>query len=235
MSELSEWLEPNNIEQQRWAIDYLFRKKVSPNPNPFDPHYYLIALDNSASNDPTYILAVRSMKAAWRQKKLRKSRKGKTEFSLTISNEKKRKLNKLAKKKGKTLGETLEDLIDDEAQRDEELRKEIKNQKELFSQSLELARGAHKSRIIEIENYTNILLYLLEENLNKMIQYETDAFKANQDFIHDHIGTKGFKEKRFLSESQAINTALKKNKSWNPKSFPLDIITKLNTKELIEK
>ncbi|NIC05361.1 hypothetical protein [Billgrantia bachuensis] len=233
MSELSKWLKPSNIEQHRWAADYLFRKNVSHNPNPPDPHYYLITLDNSASHDPAYILAVRSMKAAWRQKKLRKTRNGKTEFSLTISNGKKKKLNNLAKKKGKTLGETLEELIDDEAQRNEELRSEIKRQKELSSQSLELARGAHKTRIYEIEMYTNILLCLLEENLNKMIQYEMDAFKANHSSIHEHIGTKEFKEERFLSESETINKALKKVQSWAPKTFPLDIVTKLNTKQLI--
>ncbi|SEL28579.1 RepB family protein [Halomonas daqiaonensis] len=235
MTELYKWLKPNDIEQLLWATNYLHDKNVSYNSNPPDPYNYLITLDQGSFNNPAYILAVRSMKAAWRQRKLRKKRHGKTEFSLIISNEKKKKLNNLSKKKGKTQSETLEELIDDETQRNEELRNEIKRQKDVFSQRLEITRGAHKRKVFEIEMYTNILLYLLEENLKKMIQYEMDAFKANHSSIHEHIGTKEFKEERFMSESETINKALKRVQSWTPKTFPLDVVTKLNTQQLIHK
>ncbi|WP_148252246.1 hypothetical protein [Aidingimonas lacisalsi] len=233
MTGLIQWLKANDEEQHNWALEYLQKKGFYTFPFPPTCYEYLIQLEKNNNTNPNYILAVNSMKSAWRQKKARAKRKGKTEFSLTINKEKKRKLNSLAKKKGKTLGETLEELIDDEAQRDEERRNEIKRQKEIFSQRLKITRESHKRKIFEIEMYTNILLYLLEENLNKMIQYETDAFKANHPSIHTHIGTKEFKEERLSYESETIKKALRKVQSWTPKTFPLDIVTKLNTKQLI--
>lgn len=91
------------------------------------------------------------MKAAWRQKKLREKRKGKTEFSLVISNEKKSKLRTLSNKKGKTLNEALEELIDDEVARQKEHQQELLEAKKVLQQRLETVREAHKVNVNEVE------------------------------------------------------------------------------------
>lgn len=166
-------------------------------------------------------------------KKAQRKKKGKTEFSLVISNEKKRKLSTLAQQKGKTLGETLEDLINDELIRNEEHKEEIKKEKKAFEQKLYIAKESHKMKFSEAETTTDILLYLLQEYLLKMIQCEVDAFKANHPSIHEHNGNNDYKNKRFETETEIINKALGKISSWNPKSFPLHIITKSNIKKFL--
>ena len=162
------------------------------------------------------------MKAAWRQQQLRGKRKGKTEFSLVISKEKKSKLKALSSKKGKSLNETLEELIDDESARQTEHQKKILEAKKELNQRLEMARGAQA------------LLYLLDEYIKKMVQCEIDAFKANHASIHDHIGTKDYKESRLSAESEAINQALSKIPAWKKRTFPLDISTKINIKSMLK-
>lgn len=77
-------------------------------------------------------------------------------------------------------------------------------------------------------------MHLLDEYLKKMIQCEIDAFQANHSSIHDHIGTKDYKEKRLSTECEAINQALKKIPAWKKRTFPLGISTKINIKSMLK-
>lgn len=241
MSGLIKWLKIKDAEQQQWAIDYLHKRNFtltpySPtSPNPQNTFAYLIQLENNAKSNPHYILAVRSMKSAWRQKNLREKRKGKTEFSLVISKEKKRKLNTLAKQGGKTLGETLEILITEEIQRQVELKEEIKKEKAIINQKLEITKESYKVRMNERDMTINVLLYLLEQSIDKMLHHEIDAIKAYQPTAHLHSGTEEYKETRNSEESEKIRKTLRKIPTWEPNrfSFPLEIIKKLDIKKYI--
>lgn len=231
MSELTDWLNKNDTAQHEWTYNYLSNKGFST-PTRVQTYYlYLMFLDKNFNSSPSYILAVRSMKSAWRQKKLREKRKGKTEFSLIISNDKKRKLNHLAKKSGKTLGETLENLINEEAVRNEEYKDKIKKEKEEIKMKLETQRRAKEVDINEAQMKTKVLLCIIEEFLNKMIQCEVDAYEANHPSINKHFGSSEYKNDRLEMESRYINKALRNVPSWNNETFPLDVVTKLNIKK----
>lgn len=233
MSQLTGWTKEGHSEQNAWAVNYLYKKGFSPIIGGDDPYKNLFYMDETFKSDPTYALEVRNMKAAWRQKKSREKRKGKTEFSLVISNEKKNKLRALSRKKGKTLNETLEGLIDDEMARHVDYQKKLADEKKLLRQKLEMARGAQVTRLNEVELTTDALMYLLNEYVEKMIHYEVDALKANHPLIHDHHGTADYKESRLSYEREAINRALHNIPAWKKRTYPLDIGIKMRIKGIL--
>ena len=193
---------------------------MRPPPNPSNYYEALVNFDKQNQTDPVYKLALNSLKSAWRQKNLREKRKGKTEFSIVISNEKKKKLKTLARQQGKTLGETLEDLINNEIIRNKEYEEKIKNEKKTLKQMLNITREAHKIKINELEKTTTTLLHLLKKYVLKMIQHEIGAYEANHPSIYEHMGSKKHQDQRIAMESEIINKELKKLPSWNAKKFP---------------
>lgn len=237
--DLIKWIKRNDNDQHKWAINYLHKRNFSFSPYhstppvPPNTYEYLIELESNFKTNPHYLLAVRTMKSAWRQKKLRKKRAGKTEFSLVISNEKKKKLSTLAQQRGKTLGEALEEIINYESQRQIEVKEELKKEKELMKQKLELAKVSYNARAYKKDMTIHALLYLLEENIANMLQSEIDAIKAYQPTAYEHTGTKEYEESRLEEEKEKINNALKTIHSWEPTYFPLGIIEKLNIKKYI--
>ncbi len=96
MPGLIKWLKKDDTEQHTWAYKYLCSKGLKLYPNPSNYYEALVNFDKQNQTDPVYKLALNSLKSAWRQKNLREKRKGKTEFSIVISNEKKKKLKKTA-------------------------------------------------------------------------------------------------------------------------------------------
>ena len=234
MSSLKKWLRADEEDQQAWAVSYLEKKGIRLYSRPGKDYEYLLEIEKFFQKNPHYKLAENSMKAAWRQQKLRGKRKGKTEFSLVISKEKKSKLKALSSKKGKSMNETLEELIDDESARQIEHQKKLMEAKKELNQRLEMTRGAQAVKLNEVEATTDALLYLLDEYIKKMVQCEIDAFKANHASIHDHIGTKDYKESRLSAENEAINQALSKIPAWKKRTFPLDISTKINIKSMLK-
>jgi len=234
MSSLSKWLRPYDKDQHSWAVKYLENKGISFYSRPENDYEYLLEIDKRSQRNPHYKLAENSMKAAWRQKKLRENRKGKTEFSLVISNEKKSKLRALSSRKGKTLNETLEDLIDDETSRQAEYQKKLQEEKKALQERLVTARGAQAVRLNEVELTTGALMYFLDEYVRKMVQCEIDAFQANHSSIHDYIGTKDYKNTRLSAECEVINQALRKIPAWKKRTFPLDIDTKIKIKSMLK-
>lgn len=233
MTSLKRWLRPYDEEQHTWAVSYLEKKGIRLYSRPERNYEYLLEIDKLSQNSPHYKLAVNSMKSAWRQQKLREKRKGKTEFSLVISNEKKRKLSTLAQQRGKTLGETLEEIINYESQRQIEVKEELKKEKEIIKTKLELARGNYNNRVHKKDMTIHALLYLLEENIENMLQSEIDAIKAYQPTAYEHAGTKEYKELRLAEEIEKINRYLKTIPTWEPNYFPLGIMEKLDIKNFI--
>jgi len=234
MPSLRKWLRAYDEEQHAWAVSYLERKGIIPYSRPESNYDCLLEIDKKSQGNPHYKLAEISMKAAWRQKKIREKRRGKTEFSLVISNEKKSKLRALADKKGKTLNETLEELIDDETTRHASYKKELEEEKKVIRQRLEMTRSAQEAKLKEVELTTDSLLYLLNEYLERMIQCEVDAFKANHTSIHEHVGTDDYMTSRLSIETEAINKALRNIPAWKKRTFPLDIGTKINIKNMLK-
>jgi hypothetical protein len=234
MPSLRKWLRAYDEEQHAWAVSYLERKGIKPYSRPQNNYEYLLEIDQNFQENPHYKLAKNSMKSAWRQKKIREKRRGKTEFSLVISNEKKSKLRALADKKGKTLNETLEELIDDESTRQSSYKKELEEEKKTIRQRLETTKGAQEAKLKEVELTTDSLMYLLNEYVEKMIQCEIDAFKANHTSIHEHVGTNDYMKSRLSIETEAINKALRNIPAWNKRTFPLDIGTKINIKGMLK-
>ncbi|SDI88696.1 hypothetical protein [Billgrantia gudaonensis] len=234
MPSLRNWLIAYDEEQHAWAVSYLERKGINPYWRSKSNYEYLLDIDKNFQENPHYKLAKNSMKAAWRQKKIREKRKGKIEFSLVISNEKKSKLRALSGKKGKTLGETLEDLIDDELSRQKEYQKKLEEEKKNLHQYLENSRGAQKTRLNEVEMTTNSLLYLLNKYVERLIQCEVDALRENHTLTHKHFGTKDYMQSRLSTETEAINRALRKIPAWKKRTFPLDIATEIKIKDILK-
>nr|WP_163501355.1 hypothetical protein [Halomonas socia] len=154
MGNLEKWLDKDDIEQQIWAKKYLERKGLHYESIVYSYYDDLLILEKKHRDDPSYVLAINAMKAAWRQKKLRGKRKGKTEFSLIISKEKKKLLGTISKKKGVTLGEALEELINDEHIRQEEHAGELKKRGSIISKGLMPQEGAFNTRYMKkIKSY----------------------------------------------------------------------------------
>ncbi|NIC39426.1 hypothetical protein HBJ58_22585 [Halomonas desiderata] len=233
MSSLKKWLRPYDEKQHAWAVSYLEKKNVRLYSRPDRNYEYLLEIDKISQNNPHYKLAVNSMKSAWRQQKLREKRRDKTEFSLVISNEKKKRLSTLAKQRGKTIGETLEEIINYESQRQLEIKEEIKKEKEIIKQKLESTRGHYNARVHKKNMTIHTLLYALEESIENMLNSEIDAIKAYQPTAYEHTGTKEYKELRLAEEKEKINKYLKKIHTWEPNYFPLDIQDKIRIREII--
>ncbi len=235
MGNLEKWLDKDDIEQQIWAKKYLERKGLHYESIVYSYYDDLLILEKKHRDDPSYVLAINAMKAAWRQKKLRGKRKGKTEFSLIISKEKKKLLGTISKKKGVTLGEALEELINDEHIRQEEHAGELKKEREHYKQRLDAARGSLQYKIYEKDKIISVLLHLVESYMDDMIDKEIGGLKAHQSMDDGAGESKKYSEGRLKKEHASVNKAIKTATGLRLNLFPLDPVTKIQIKQEINK
>lgn len=199
------WINPTDQNQLTWAINYLRKKGV---PYRQDSHGQILIPPHP--HELVNKKLISDMKSAWRQRKLRDSRKGKTEFSLVISKEKKQTLKRIASNRKKTLGETLEELIAEERDKDSRYREVIKREK-----------AEIRERLNEQSDAIDLLLSMLKTEILNRVKSDVKLLELQSPTASTHSGTEPVADQEYRRACSKINKEMRLHPALKNKLFSM--------------
>lgn len=107
-----EWIRKLKLDDRYWARSYLSKKGLRISELDFEIH-----CDKSWPNDAHHREIDRQTRNAWRQRKARKTRSGKKAYNFVLTNDAKRKLDKISRDMCCSITEALANVIEHESKR----------------------------------------------------------------------------------------------------------------------
>lgn len=164
-----EWINKLNIEDRHWARGYLLKKGLNIYGSDFEPSY-----EKQWPDDAIHREIDQKTRNAWRQRKARNVRSGKKAYNFVLTNDSKRKLDKISESMHCSITEALENVIEQESKRKDEhkaalkrMKEKIQETKKELEQENKSTEAALKQLINQLQKELNYsLLNLALKNLN---------------------------------------------------------------------
>ena len=170
---LTNWIDPADIEQQRWISAYTAQQGLS---NMLaqatnTPTGYLSLNEGLGrlTHDPAHREVIRKMRHAWRQKQYREKNGKQLSFQLpqTVVD----KLAKLAKERDQSQVQTMRQVISDAAKEQERATRQVSKEKAANKETLQKIKTHYQQKEEVHRRIIDNLLEVLADNIDQCCQF----------------------------------------------------------------
>lgn len=175
-----EWIRKLKLDDRYWARDYLSKKGLRISELNFE-----VGCDTLWINDAHHREIDQKMRNAWRQRKARKYRTGKKAYNFVLTNDSKRKLDKISESMYCPITEALVNVIEHESKRIDEHKAALKHMKEKIQETRRELEQENTSTQAALKQLTHRLQKELDYNLLNLSLKNLKI--KNPDTLHTHF------------------------------------------------